>query len=252
MLYRYLSTSTTYPAVEKLRAIVDSNVLWAAAAFSFNDPFEFKVKLDMSAPSDVRLARYRRDNPLATEADARLWERTLDGASWHTAMNLRASLLNTYGVICFTRSWNDLSLWSHYAKAHTGFCVGFDENEVVAWGAASVQGDVNYVSEVPVFRYFYEPPVEFVRKAMFYKAENWHVEREFRLAFESSGIKQFPSSALREVVLGCRAEPALRHYAASVAAAENIDAFQAAEDLTGFGLTRQLIDGNVKVMTSFF
>jgi hypothetical protein len=252
MLYRYFSTSAKCASLEKLKDIVDSNVLWAAAPFSFNDPFEFKVKLDLSAPSDVRVARYLKENPMATEADARSWERTLDNASWHTAMTLRASLLNSHGVTCFTRSWSDLLLWSHYAKAHTGFCVGFDENHVVAWGAASAQGDVNYVSEAPVFQYFYEPPAEFMRKAMFYKSEDWHAEREFRLVFESPGMKQFPREALREVVLGCRAEPDLRHYAAKLAANENIDTFQAAENLTGFGLTRHRIDASVNVMTSFF
>jgi hypothetical protein len=252
MLYRYFSSSEQFPAVETLRAIVDENHLWAAAPFTFNDPFEFTVKLDLSAPTEVRLARYRRDNPLASKADARLWERTVDGAAWHTQMNLRASLIGAHGVICYTRNWDSLLLWSHYAKAHTGFCVGFDENELVAWDEVSSSGTVCYVDESPVFRAFYDPPAEFAHKAMFHKARDWEVEGEFRLVFESHGKKIFPRTALREVILGCRAEQALRQYTSTLSTTGGIDVFQMAEELTEFRLKRHRVQANVSMMTSFF
>lgn len=31
-----------------------------------------------------------------------------------------------YGVLCFSRSWKNPVLWSHYADKHKGICLGFD------------------------------------------------------------------------------------------------------------------------------
>jgi len=34
--------------------------------------------------------------------------------------------LEKYGVLCFSRSWNNVLMWSHYADRHKGICLGFD------------------------------------------------------------------------------------------------------------------------------
>ena len=31
-----------------------------------------------------------------------------------------------HGVLCFSRSWNNILMWSHYADQHKGICLGFD------------------------------------------------------------------------------------------------------------------------------
>src|SRR5882724_8377120 len=31
-----------------------------------------------------------------------------------------------HGLLCFSRSWHNPVLWSHYAAKHTGVCLGFD------------------------------------------------------------------------------------------------------------------------------
>src|ERR1700681_4254027 len=33
------------------------------------------------------------------------------------------------GVLCFSRSWSNPVLWSHYADKHKGVCLGFDVKE---------------------------------------------------------------------------------------------------------------------------
>jgi hypothetical protein len=36
-----------------------------------------------------------------------------------------------YGVECFSRSWNNILMWSHYGDKHRGICLGFDVPEAV-------------------------------------------------------------------------------------------------------------------------
>lgn len=54
--------------------------------------------------------------------------------SWLEGMDKR------YGLLCFSRSWRNPVMWSHYALNHTGLCVGFDVDP-------SLVQDVQYVSE---------------------------------------------------------------------------------------------------------
>lgn len=39
---------------------------------------------------------------------------------------LKADIDKTIGVLCFSRSWSNPVLWSHYGDKHRGICSGFD------------------------------------------------------------------------------------------------------------------------------
>ena len=38
----------------------------------------------------------------------------------------RTSIAQKWGLLCFTKSWRNPLLWSHYADSHKGICLGFD------------------------------------------------------------------------------------------------------------------------------
>jgi hypothetical protein len=39
--------------------------------------------------------------------------------------------LQSYGLLCFSKNWNNPLLWSHYGDKHKGMCLGFDINTSV-------------------------------------------------------------------------------------------------------------------------
>ena len=39
---------------------------------------------------------------------------------------MKKELSKNTGILCFSRSWRNPVLWSHYAGKHTGLCLGFD------------------------------------------------------------------------------------------------------------------------------
>ena len=41
----------------------------------------------------------------------------------------RATLAKARGMLCFSESWNNPVLWSHYADRHRGLALGFDIDE---------------------------------------------------------------------------------------------------------------------------
>ena len=120
------------------------------------------------------------------------------------------------GLLCFSRNWDNLLLWSHYAASHTGLCLGFDIPDHSP--EASIYMNVHYqpsllkITERNV-------SVDLAKRSLSTKHESWSYEEEVRMFVgiteqpDRSGlfwIQFVPDLQLREVIIGaqCRAEHA--------------------------------------------
>lgn len=54
---------------------------------------------------------------------------TTDPQIEHAVRMSGAQLKSEIGLLCFSRNWDNLLLWSHYGRSHTGICLGFDISE---------------------------------------------------------------------------------------------------------------------------
>ncbi|WP_408583049.1 DUF2971 domain-containing protein [Paraburkholderia tropica] len=172
---------------------------------------------------------------------------------WHTEQTARHLLLQSFGVACFTRDWNNELFWAHYAKNHTGFCVGFDEDVLTSWADVVDFGDIAYINNAQTFKVFFDGERELLRKVVFHKSINWAYEREFRLLFNRPGAFSLPGGAIREVILGCRAPYELRAKARKhLDDAKGPVIYQAIESLREYRISRERIEHNVFTMTSQF
>lgn len=76
-----------------------------------------------------------------------------------------------FGVLCFSLSWQNPLLWSHYADRHHGLALGFD-----------ISGDVlkavSYIAQRPVLK---QISIEVASWLLFTKYADWHYEREARI-----------------------------------------------------------------------
>lgn len=88
-LYHYLSTSYAVDDLERRR-------LKIAKIEDLNDPFE------LLAPR------------FDTVEQRQIWE------GWREAQK------NRWGALCFSKTWRNPVMWSHYADRHRGMCFGFD------------------------------------------------------------------------------------------------------------------------------
>lgn len=117
---------------------------------------------------------------------------------------LKDELGKDKGILCFSKSWEDPLLWSHYADKHRGVCLGFD-----------VQDDyltpVIYTATFPKF----ERTDEGVNALLRRKFIGWEYENELRWFHmldhnnAESGLYFYsfsPEFSLREVILGPRCE----------------------------------------------
>jgi hypothetical protein len=125
----------------------------------------------------------------------------------------KASIHSANGVLCFSRSWSNPVLWSHYADKHRGICLGFevDDNCVMP---------VSYETDLTKLKLAENVSKEaltqqYMRKLLSTKFRDWAYEDEARVYIEldhsstEGGLyfSEFSSRLeLREIILGARCE----------------------------------------------
>jgi Protein of unknown function (DUF2971) len=113
--------------------------------------------------------------------------------------------MNThFGVVCLCRKPDNFLLWSHYANAHTGICVGFDKYKLFE-DAHCQFAHMQYEEELPMLGLFDDVFTHF-KKLIGTKSSVWKYEDEYRLTRgEFSRRKSYlRRETIVEVALGCK------------------------------------------------
>jgi len=117
------------------------------------------------------------------------------------------------GLLCFSTSWRNPLLWSHYGDSHRGVALGFDVPKDLLTPVRYIKGmeklDVRAKGAA-------QPAIDaFLHRLRFTKFEGWRYEEEVRQFFKladipfNSGLHFVPFSqdlALRQVILGARCD----------------------------------------------
>lgn len=120
---------------------------------------------------------------------------------------------NELGVLCFSKSWSNPVLWSHYSDKHRGICLGFDVPD-------QLLVPINYVSKmsrIPLRAGMPRAELSLVLNDQFFrtKFEDWRYENEVRafVGLDHSTVEDglyfsdFSAQlTLKEIVLGPRCE----------------------------------------------
>lgn len=84
---------------------------------------------------------------------------------------MKDEMSRRFGVLCFSMSWHNPLLWSHYADRHHGLALGFDVN-------SEILKAVSYAAERPVLK---QVSIEVVPLLLFTKFIDWQYEQEARI-----------------------------------------------------------------------
>jgi hypothetical protein len=114
-----------------------------------------------------------------------------------------------HGLLCFSKTWHDPVLWSHYGEKHRGICLGYDLQdafvEPVRYRTDRLKPQFSADGELVQNE-------QLTKDMLFTKYERWHYEDEIRTwvdldpkTADADGHYFFDYSdqlALREVILG--------------------------------------------------
>ncbi len=107
------------------------------------------------------------------------------------------------GICCFSKNYNNVLMWSHYASKHTGLCIGY--SPPINWPKDYVCLEVDY-PEIIIKKNFHEDIEIVLQYWILTKALDWKYEEEVReIYFNEDGIKSFPPKSLKKIVFGCNA-----------------------------------------------
>ena len=232
MIYRY------YQSVRRAVDVISSKRLYFANPRLFNDPLESVIMFD----------RQRNEN-----GDTVVLDR----------IQYAGKGTDGFGICCFCEEFDNYLLWSYYANAHKGVCIGFDFDPFLSKGydiggadLLSFKGTAIYLKRVVYEPAFFELPYwDDSKKGDWslggddaihvhtHKIPAWEKEHEIRAFVASVPDRKvsIPPSSVREVICGVRSsvttENAIRR--AVERQSEAVGLFRMDLDPKGTGLSRR-------------
>ncbi len=194
------------------------NEIYFSSPNEFNDPFDSKPRIicegNKQQIENYLFELYRKKYPgrskeeiladVKREIITKGKERTVLKEALETSRD-RDRIRKMLGVYCFSEKRDNILMWAHYAKQHTGFCLEFDiDNDFFRPITCAIKVEYDTIwPELNVMRLDSDPDVG---KKLLIKANDWQYEQEWRIVEtkKGPGIQNFPEDALSGVILGCR------------------------------------------------
>ena len=132
------------------------------------------------------------------------------------AADLVVHIRKTAGILCFSRNWDNLLLWSHYGDSHTGVCLAFDIPD--GEPGRNYHKDVHYQSNLLQIRRREDVNLKLVDRLLRTKHKSWSYEQEVRMFVglndppDANGLRwsySGPVLALKEVIIGSQCDPSV-------------------------------------------
>jgi hypothetical protein len=178
-LFRYRSLTRDADAVEQELDSILNNYLYCSAFTRMNDPMEgfYRPSKNLSGMSDYR----------------------------DIVREITTGKSNV-GIACFTETYEDVLMWTHYAGNSAGMCLSYSAKELLA-------GLPHHVSLARV-AYVDEPPLVFANQVnnassaatyiLSQKKYNWAYEREWRVLGPVGPLNMGRVQAVKAIYFGSR------------------------------------------------
>jgi hypothetical protein len=120
--------------------------------------------------------------------------------------------IDEYGIVSFSEKPDNLLMFAHYAKDHTGYCLKYKRS---AENVLSMTRAVNYEEHYPKFSLLdseFRKKGTLGDKVLLTKAKCWEYEDEWRVSFANlpRRIIKSPHSILEGIIFGCNMRPEQR------------------------------------------
>lgn len=183
------------------RSIIVGCSLWAGSPLTFNDPFDCYPVIDFDGAQEEIEAWAAGIAPglgVPIHQAVEMMENVLGNPVARAQMAGWRENVEAVGVLSLTERPDDMLMWAHYADSHHGYCLELD----ATIQPLSLAYRVDYAEERPVFRLFDPNRADIITRTLLHKADFWKHEREWRMVGPFHGPIEFPSQALKSIILG--------------------------------------------------
>jgi len=197
VVYKYVSFETA------LKILNSSQILYSSP-ISFNDPFDLTTDILDLTFSEIEISEMINEFIINEQMKKKVLTYNLEN------LNLFSdAFINTFedvkmkiGITCFSKSYMNTLMWSHYANKHNGLCLGFCFKK--CGGNGFIQAVVKYATEIKSVKY-YRDSVYGIYNWLFTKSHIWNYEQEVRrVNTRKNGLLSFEKSELSEIYFGLK------------------------------------------------
>jgi len=205
-LYKYRSLHTDQDK-EHTSRILAHNEIYFAKPSEFNDPFDCGFHISCEGDVQTHKNKLKELNPALSEEEIdNLTRKELEPNSIKkTAQNLNDTIrleTDKCGIFTMSAKRDNLLMWSHYADYHRGICVEFKTTSGKLFGCDL--SEVHYQKSYPNLSVYDNVDLEWTRKYLSTKSEDWYYEEEWRILYRETGPQIYPHGELSGVILGAR------------------------------------------------
>jgi hypothetical protein len=184
---------------------ISKQELYAATLEELNDPFECRAPIVWNDELFRKLSiRHAPAFGISPEKAAEDFDSFRDWAMKMLSEKWQATMAQTR-FVCFSAKPDSIRMWSYYAQAHEGICVGYDTTKRPFWVTQKVKYQ-NPETPFDVIAAFESDPTEIYANITCRKSSEWEFEEEYRIAPNLGDIRQIPfhPSAIKEIRFGVR------------------------------------------------
>lgn len=191
-----------------LRSLAKSQI-FSAPIWSFNDPFEAKVKVHDNSfefGKFLKLLPTFKYNEKIKQAEL----------SFIDALATFIATSKSWGIYSLSKSYNDELLWAYYADSHRGFCVEYDLEKLKEYKIPTEPTvSVEYQNDIPVITSLDVLSMDknqecLQKKLIATKSKRWAHENEIRIITGQTGLYDYDYRALKCIYFGYRSDERFR------------------------------------------
>jgi hypothetical protein len=121
---------------------------------------------------------------------------------------MREKIEKSFGIYSLTTQRNNFLMWSHYADAHKGICMGFNTRTLLE-EICPIFTEVTYQEDLPKHSIHDDDDVKFIKfveQLLATKSKVWEYEDEYRFIKLNYARKEvlIPLRGVEEIIFGCR------------------------------------------------
>jgi len=207
-LKKVISTDVFYQYA-RFDIALDEILLKQSLKFSdpttFNDPFDCNEKL-LKIKCDQKIVSETFSNLSAklSRQEKRELKRRLENPN--NQSRILKQKRKEYKLSCFSETYDEILMWSHYANKHTGICIGFDLPH--KYEDKFILSPVRYLNEIKEL-----DCTTNVHRVILYwlttKSIRWDYEKEIRAISRCGNQKSeheyinYESKYVKEIIFGC-------------------------------------------------
>ncbi len=211
---RFLDRASPPPILFRYRRPVDWTLseiskqhVYAAKPDELNDPFEYGAPIfwNVDLIRQQFIEEYAPQYGMSSVEAAKEFDSSCKWGMTHLVDGI-SKMREQSGIICLSAIPDSIRMWSYYAQAHEGICIGYD-TKVRPFNVAL---EVKYQNpDVPfdAVAALKKDPTEIAGHISLRKAEEWKFEKEYRIPISLGDFPRlipFHSSAIAEIRFGAR------------------------------------------------